>query len=150
MITSEEKKFTYDPDEDTIYLIEDPSISLKNVGFRPEQGYIWVLGYKNKKIGLTTLDRDGTKYYPEIAQDGSKTRIVADIGVYVSLGSRRPPLAPPYTFKSQDELDDVLRAIQKVFSVLPSDEKYARCTGDSLLRFSDGMLERIENGAYTR
>lgn len=150
LISSEKKKFTYDRDEGTIYLIEDPSISLKILGFLPEQGFVWVLGYRGRKIGLTTLDQDGTEYFPETAEDGSKIRIIADIGVYVSRGSRRPPLAPSFYFRNRQELKETLGVIQKVFSVLPDDNKFEKGTGSGKLRFSDGMLERIENGAYIR
>ncbi|WP_148301930.1 hypothetical protein [Sneathiella glossodoripedis] len=150
MENSDKKKFTYDRAKSTIYLLEDPSISLKEFGFRPEQGYVWVLGYGYKKIGLTTLDRDGTEYFPETASDGRKIRIIADIGVYVDNGSLRPPHAREYRFRSQKELDDVLNVIKKVFYILPGDGKFERGTGDSLLRFSDGMLERINNGEYLK
>jgi len=150
MHSVEERKFTFDRDKRTIYLIEDPSVSLKIIGFRPEQGFIWVLGYRGRKIGLTTLDQDGTEYFPETAEGGRKIRIVADIGVYVSRGSRRPPLAPYFYFRNRQELEETLGVIQKVFSVLPDDNKFEKGTGSGKLRFSDGMLERIENGAYIR
>lgn len=150
MHSADDKKFTYDRDTSTVRLLEDPDISLKIMGFMPEQGFVWILGHKNKSIGLTNMDPDGTKHYAEITKDGSVTRIIADIGIYVSNGSRRPPYAPSYKFHDRSELEDTLQAIERIFSVLPDDDNYVEGTGCGKLRFSNGMLERIENGAYIR